>query len=280
MSFRSAAAGHLVGTRHSSTQNIHQFLPFSHHTYIPHTILYLYKCACLIYCDTLYCYYDYSPLENDTFTGYSWGVDHCPFRGKCTVEGVASSVALVERWIQQQQGANSADNSIITDRSILSELSDDDETWDHAANALASLCATLLLLLSVERIVLGGGVLKRAGLLEKIQKRTVVLLNGYLELPPSSNDNDDDEAMTLQQLITTSVHGDNAGLQGAIVLAQRAYYQGRGNRFNNSTNENGDADKEGLLQAKRQAFQIGWVHGLLVGAVATALVMRFASRRR
>lgn len=239
------------------------------------------------------------PLENDTFTGYSWGVEHCPFQGKCTVEGVASSVALLERLLQKngKSGAVVQDGSI-KNRSILSELSDDDETWDHAANALASLCASLLLLLSVERIVLGGGILKRSGLLEKIQKRTVVLLNGYLELPPSSaesvaslsssnnntNGNDDDDIMTLEQLITTSVHGDNAGLQGAIVLAQRAYYQGRYRSSLTTTTSKNDNDdlskdnKDALLEMKRHAFQIGWTYGMLVGAVGTALFMRYCTK--
>jgi ROK family len=225
------------------------------------------------------------------------------------VEGVASSVALVERLLQKQQQGKTATaaetnaTTTTTDRSILSELSNDDEIWDHAANALASLCATLLLLLSVERIVLGGGILKRDGLLRKIQARTVVLLNGYLELPPpsvsylsskSNDDNGNDESIvTLEQLITTSVHGDNAGLQGAIVLAQRAYYQDRYRsavatpaiKKDNDDDDDDDDDtrkddnkkNDSFLapDMKRQAFQIGWTFGMLVGAVGTALLMRY-----
>jgi predicted NBD/HSP70 family sugar kinase len=224
------------------------------------------------------------------------------------VEGVASSVALVERLLQKQQqqqgktataAETNATTTTTTDRSILSELSNDDEIWDHAANALASLCATLLLLLSVERIVLGGGILKRDGLLRKIQARTVVLLNGYLQLPPplasslsskSNDDNGNDESIvTLEQLITTSVHGDNAGLQGAIVLAQRAYYQDRyrsavatpaikkDDDDDDDTRKDDNKKNDSFLapDMKRQAFQIGWTFGMLVGAVGTALLMRY-----
>lgn len=143
------------------------------------------------------------PLEGDTFQGYSWGTSTSPFLGVHTVEGIASSVALTER-LQQIQGSDGLN------RSVLSELPDDHELWDHAANALANLCVTLLLTVSIEKIVLGGGVLKRRGLIEKIRNRTVVLLNGYLELP-------DD----MSTLICSPHYGDTAGLMGAIILAKQ-----------------------------------------------------------
>ncbi|KAI2506751.1 U1 snRNA 3'-end processing [Fragilaria crotonensis] len=131
------------------------------------------------------------------------GTSTSPFLGVHTVEGIASSVALTER-LQQIQGSDGLN------RSVLSELPDDHELWDHAANALANLCVTLLLTVSIEKIVLGGGVLKRRGLIEKIRNRTVVLLNGYLELP-------DD----MSTLICSPHYGDTAGLMGAIILAKQ-----------------------------------------------------------
>jgi fructokinase len=115
------------------------------------------------------------PLPNDQFAGYSWG-GQCPFRGRNTVEGLASSVALTER-LEQISGETDLH------RDCLAELDDDHEVWNHAANALANLCVTLILTTSVEKIVIGGGIMKRRGLLKKIKKFTVVLLNGYLELP-------------------------------------------------------------------------------------------------
>ena len=54
--------------------------------------------------------------------------------------------------------------------------------------------------------------MKRQGLLQQIQQRTIELINGYLVLP----END------MSSLITTSNAGNDAGLVGAIVLAQRA----------------------------------------------------------
>ena len=143
------------------------------------------------------------PLEGDGFQGYSWGASKSPFLGVHTVEGIASSVALTER-LQQMQGSEELN------RSVLSELPDDHELWDHAANALANLCVTLLLTVSIEKIVLGGGVLKRCGLMEKIRERTVTLLNGYLELP-------DD----MSTLICSPHYGDTVGIMGAIILAKQ-----------------------------------------------------------
>ena len=188
------------------------------------------------------------PLPQDAFAGYSWGVAHSPFGGRHTVEGLASSVALTERW-QQLTGASSAD----VDRSVLQDLSDQHELWEHAANALANLCASLLLTLSMEKIVLGGGLMKRKILLDKIRQRTRVLLNGYL------GDWTEDD---MRQTIVLSRHGDAAGLQGAMVLAEQALH--------------GDlATAAAEKKMKQVAFGHGLWHGMIVGTVATALVVKY-----
>jgi fructokinase len=142
-------------------------------------------------------------LEGDTFPGYSWG-SNAPFHGRHTVEGIASSVALTER-LEAMTGQQNLP------RSALVDLDDDHELWSHAANALANLCVTLLLTLSIEKIVFGGGVMNRLSMIEKIRERTVVLLNGYLDLPED-----------LSELICRSDRNDS-GLRGALVLAQTAY---------------------------------------------------------
>jgi len=143
------------------------------------------------------------PLEGDTFQGYSWGANS-PFHGRHTVEGIASSVALTER-LEAMTGQKNLP------RSALVDLDDDHEIWSHAANALANLCVTLLLTLSIEKIVFGGGIMNRLSMIEKIRERTVVLLNGYLVLPED-----------MSELICRS-DGNNSGLRGAIILAQSAF---------------------------------------------------------
>lgn len=164
-------------------------------------------------------------LDNDVFQGYSWGREKGPFGGRNTVEGICSSVALTERW-SMTQSIESKDTLMHSaeQRNILKDLSDEDSIWDHAANALASLCATLILLNSIEKIVLGGGVMKRSILFDKIRSRTRLLLNGYLDLPQVTTDEG------LKSLIVPSIwsslqesHGVTAGLVGALHLALKAY---------------------------------------------------------
>ena len=192
--------------------------------------------------------------DDDTFGGYSWGSQCSPFGGRHTVEGLASSVALTER-LQKMQPNN---NSTPLDRSILETLPDDHQVWAHAANALANLCVTLCLMVSVEKIVLGGGIMERTGLLEKIRERTMQLLNGYL---PNMEKED------VAELITKSDVGKNAGIVGAIALAQRALQD-------TSTDEEKE-EEEKLIGIKRTAFGYGLWHGFLAGAVGTALVCKY-----
>ena len=196
------------------------------------------------------------PLPNDPFPGYSWGIGNCPYQGKYTVEGLASSVALTERLEQMTKQTK-------LNRSVLQDLPDTHEIWEHAANALANLCVSLCLTLSMEKIVLGGGLMKRTMLLKKIRKQTVKLLNGYLgEL----TDQD------MEELITVSRHGDDAGLNGAIVLAKKALL----------SQQESSLDKKQETKTKIVAYGHGIWHGMILGAVATAVVVKYViwPRRR
>jgi len=149
-----------------------------------------------------------SALPNDKFTGYSWGKTHSPYAGRHTVEGIASSVALLERLKLDSNVSSQFDSD---DREVLAELEDTHEIWDHAANALANLCVSLVLLLSVHSIVLGGGLMKRKILYDKIRLRFKDIINGYLDLP---ND--------LETFIRPPTW-ENTGLVGAFILAETAY---------------------------------------------------------
>jgi hypothetical protein len=177
------------------------------------------------------------PLPGDTFVGYSWG-QKSPFQGRQTVEGLASSVALTER-LEKLLGEKNLP------RSRLVELGDDHEVWDHCANALANLCVTLMLTTSIEKIVLGGGIMKRRGLIEKIRQRTIVLLNGYLALPED-----------MSELVATSAYGSDIGLIGAMVLAQQAH-------------ETKDVEPDPAAEkASISPFNVGLIHGVVVGIAA------------
>ena len=198
------------------------------------------------------------PLHGDTFQGYSWG-DMAPFHGKQTVEGIASSVALTER-LEQMEGTQ------YKSRQILAELPDDHDIWNHAANAIANLCVTLLLTVSVEKIVLGGGVIQRHGLIKKIQDQTVALINGYIELPED-----------MATLITTSRYGDDAGIMGAIVLAKTAYEE-------DCLSGTGEDEKSlaaaSMSSSSRDAFYQGLWHGAVVGGALVLAGYSLLSRPR
>jgi fructokinase len=155
-----------------------------------------------------------SKLPDDKFNGYSWG-ENAPYRGACTVEGFASAVSIVERMGLESDSSKGRD--------LLKTLPDDHPAWDHVANALANLCVSLVLLVSVERIVLSGGIMLRGDtLFDKIRSRTRTILNGYVQVPQILDDD------LLKIFICPSTWGNNAGVVGALNLAKVALQDARG----------------------------------------------------
>lgn len=120
----------------------------------------------------------------------------CPFHGDC-LEGMASGPALTAAW---QRSAT--------------DLADDHPAWSIEADYLAQLCMTLVLTLAPRRIVLGGGVMRRARLLGLVQKRTHALLNGYAV--------DLDRLDAVERLIRPPACPEPPGLIGAYLLAAAA----------------------------------------------------------
>ncbi len=89
----------------------------------------------------------------------------CPFHGDC-LEGLASGTAMRERWGRPGE-----------------ELTDP-EAWDLEAEYLALGLANLAMVLSAERIVLGGGVGRAPGLIERVRVHLGETLAGYVDPPP------------------------------------------------------------------------------------------------
>ena len=115
----------------------------------------------------------------------------CPFHGDC-LEGLASGPAILDRW-----GAT------------LSDLGSEHEAVDRVAGYLGQLCHSLFALTAVETVVLGGGVTKTPGLLGKIAESARLAGNNYL--PGRA-----------RQKIVPPALGDNAGVTGALLLAEAA----------------------------------------------------------
>lgn len=129
-------------------------------------------------------------LAGDAFAG------SCPFHGDC-IEGLIAGPALHGR-LPRPPG----------------ELSPQDPAWDAVGHDLAQLLASLMLTLSPQRIVVGGGVTNRQ---PHLLARARALLPGLLAdyLGPLDAD-------LLETLVCPPRLGDDAGPTGALVLASRA----------------------------------------------------------
>ena len=134
-------------------------------------------------------------MEGDTFEGT------CPFHKSC-IEGMCSSGALAARALCQP--------------SELASLPDDHIVWDQCAYYLAQLATTMVLIASPERIVFGGGVLKRTCLYGKIRTKVKELLQNYIQNPALTTDEG------LETYICPSFWGNEAGVVGAAYLAMNA----------------------------------------------------------
>jgi len=132
--------------------------------------------------------------EGDTFEGT------CPFHKNC-VEGMVAIGALSKRL-----GCKTED---------LPQVSDENEVWQHVAFYLAQLCVTLILSVSPQVIVLGGGVMKRQSLFPSIRRNVVQLLQGYINVPAITEGT--------EEYIIPSPFGPDAGIIGALEIADIAF---------------------------------------------------------
>jgi len=113
-----------------------------------------------------------NPLEQTTFNNFA-GV--CPFHGNC-LEGLCTNVAIKERLgLEDVHG--------------LRDLQDDNPVWDLVGGYLGDFCANLFLTVSIERIIIGGGICERAVLMDKIRARFIASLGGYVQMSQISPEN-------------------------------------------------------------------------------------------
>lgn len=127
-------------------------------------------------------------IAGDAFPGT------CRYHGDC-LEGLASGPAIAARAGRPAH-----------------ELPADHPVWVSVAAELAELTAVLVLTVSAERIVIGGGVVNgQPQLLPLIRARTDALLAGYV--PAASG-------AALERIVTAPGLGTAAGPLGAIALAE------------------------------------------------------------
>jgi fructokinase len=122
--------------------------------------------------------------EGDTFAGV------CPFHGDCW-EGLACGPAVARRWATDPR-----------------ELGADHPAWAMEAHYLAQGIAAVTFVLSPRRVVLGGGVGARPGMLAAVREQVADALTPTVGRPPED--------------FVVAPAFENAGLTGALGLALAA----------------------------------------------------------
>ncbi len=117
----------------------------------------------------------------------------CPFHGGC-LEGLAAGPAMQARWGVPAE-----------------TLGDDHIAWEIQAFYLAAMCINLNAIFSPQKIILGGGVSQKPGLIDSVAQQFLSMWGDYLPLPYPVN-----EFIVLPQLAPA------AGLVGSIMLAMEA----------------------------------------------------------
>ncbi|MFF2886179.1 ROK family protein [Paenibacillus sp. NPDC057967] len=120
----------------------------------------------------------------------------CPFHGDC-LEGLAAGPAVEARW-----GVKA------------SELGEDHAAWRMQSYYMAQALVNYILILSPERLILGGGVMHQSHLFPLIREQVKGLLKGYVHHPALEQD--------IDSYIVKPGLGDKAGISGALALAVKA----------------------------------------------------------
>lgn len=120
----------------------------------------------------------------------------CPFHGDC-LEGLASGVAIKARYGMP-----------------MDQLPATQDACKVLGYYLGQLATSVILLLSPQRVIFGGGVMRNAALLNEIRQVAAELLNGYAGLG---------DRAALETLITEPGLGERSGIAGALALSQAAF---------------------------------------------------------
>ncbi len=128
--------------------------------------------------------------QSDPFQGA------CPYHGDC-LEGLASGPAIEARWGSPPE-----------------TLPPEHAAWRLEADYLAYGLVNIIAVLMPERIIVGGGVMRQAGLMPRIRSRVQDLLQGYLPLPAMGDE--------IDNYVVPPALGDRSGVLGGLALAEAA----------------------------------------------------------
>ena len=120
----------------------------------------------------------------------------CPFHKDC-LEGMAAGPAIEDRWGKKGQ-----------------EMTNDDRVWEMEAYYLAQALVNYILILSPQKIIMGGGVMKQQQLFPLIRKYVREFLNNYVYKREILE--------KIDEYIVYPGLGDEAGFTGSIALGKIA----------------------------------------------------------
>lgn len=124
----------------------------------------------------------------------------CPFHPNC-FEGLCSGTSIEARW-----GAKAKD------------MADRDEVWELETDYIAEALTSIIMILSPQRIILGGGVMHQQQVFPLVRKKVLKLVNGYIQTKELADiDN---------YIVPASLH-DDQGIMGALRLGELAYESGK-----------------------------------------------------
>ena len=126
-------------------------------------------------------------LRKDPFPG------SCPYHQDC-FEGLASGPALEKRWHTDPKN-----------------LPEDHMAWELESEYIAYALSNLIVTISPEKIILGGGVVHQKHLFPKIYTKVQQILNKYIKCVLLEDQ--------IHALITPPILGDDSGIIGALELA-------------------------------------------------------------
>lgn len=129
-------------------------------------------------------------LSADGFMGV------CPYHGYC-FEGLASGPAMQAHWGQPAE-----------------TLPANHPAWEVEAHTISLALASFIMVLSPQRIILGGGVMQQKQLFPLIHQDVPKILNGYVQAPQILEN--------IAEYIVEPGLGTQSGILGALALAEQA----------------------------------------------------------
>lgn len=120
----------------------------------------------------------------------------CPFHDDC-FEGLACGPAIEKRWGQKAE-----------------TLPPEHPAWELEAHYIALALCSYIVILSPQRIIIGGGVAGQEQMLPLVRQKVRAYLNGYVQSAQINQD--------IDGYIVLPGLGSRAGVMGAIALAEQA----------------------------------------------------------